>query len=223
MANASAQDVKNTISAQVSQLDASVRSTLADLKENGSTTLADLRQKSDATMSELQQQGSTRIEQLSRPVRAKSAALWSRYVEFSKTSPGVSAFLTIQLLLAGFPLLVFTGFMLSVSLTTLFIAGCIITTFAFFAACVLLPVLTITSFIGISLFVFCAISFLGLQWLQAVRRQGLRSGTKTFLFGVQREIQREADAGKAYALRAEDRVSEHTGKTKLEDVVPAAA
>lgn len=222
MNNDSAQDVKQRLTGQVSHMDSTLRSTLTDLRRSGSATMTDLKQRSGATVADIHQKGSSRVGPIVHKVSYNARLLWERYLDFTHTSPVVSAFLTIQLLLAAVPVLVFAGFMTFTCMTVAFFASCVVGTIAFFAACVLVPVLMVASAVGFSLFATVVASYLALGWTRAVRRAGLQTGTRQFLFGVERRVKREYDSGKVYALRAEDRLSEHTGQTKLEDFVPAA-
>lgn len=197
--NKSANDIKENLSAQMSSIDSRARSTLADIQS-----------RSDARLGPL-------VHKLNYAARR----LWERYIDFSHNSPAVSAFLTIQFLLAAVPLAVFLSFMLGTFLTVAFFSSLIIGSVLFFAGCALASVLFITGFIGLGVFSFVTTTYLTLKWFGAVRRTGVRDGTQEFLFGVQRQVKQEADQGKVYAMRGEDLVAGHLdGKSRVEDVIP---
>lgn len=189
------QNVKATVTKQMSQLDAQARTTLADLKSKSQSRASPVFDKAN-------QHG---------------RRLWGQYLDFTNDSPAVSAFLTIQLLLAAIPLAIYASFVVGTIVTLTLIAATVAGTIIFFAGCVLASVLFVTSTIGAGLFLWIASVYLFFHWFQSVQRLGLSEGSRKFLFGVERQVKHEVDEVKVYALRAEDKVSE---QNKLEDVVP---
>lgn len=197
--NKSANDIKVNLSAQMSSIDSKARTTLADIQSRSDEKLGPLVHK----------------------VNYAARRLWERYIDFSHNSPAVSAFLTIQFLLAAVPLAIFFSFMLGTFLTVAFFSSLILGTVLFFAGFALGSVLFITGFIGLGIFSFVTTAYLTLKWFRAIQRLGVREGTREFLFGVQRRVKQEADQGKVYAMRGEDLVAGHLdGKSKVEDVIP---
>ena len=222
MSSASVQDIRDNVSKHISHLDSTVRSTLTDLKQNGDSAISDLRKKGDARVADIKSRSSSQVSALLSKANYAARTFWERYLDFARDSPAVCAFLSIQLFFAAIPLLVFSGFIFFTTLTVAFFASCIVATIAFFAGLVLVSVLAITSIIGVSVFTFTASAYLAIQWAATVRQYGVQQGTRKFLFGVEKKAKNEAQHAKVFALRAEDKVSEHTGQSKLEDFVPGA-
>lgn len=197
--NNAAQDIKSKVSAHMSTIDSKARSTISDIQSSSSSRVGDIVHKASY----------------------QGRQLWERYLDFSRESPAVSAFLTIQLLLAAIPLAIFATCIISTLLTVGFFAALIVGSVLFTTGCVLAFVLSITGAIGFGIFASVTSCYLALRWFTVVRRLGVQRGTREFLFGVERQVKKEAVESKVYALRAEDKLAEQfEGSSKLGDVVP---
>lgn len=138
---------------------------------------------------------------------------WEKYIDFAHASPAVSAFLTIQVLLAAVPVLLFLGFAAGTIVSILVGATLLIASIVFLAGCVLGSVLLFSFSFGVIIFANVAATYLALRWLASVRANGLNAGTRQFVRNVETEAH-------VRALKTEDKLSDITSSTKLENVVP---